>query len=108
MRQGAQRTEASASDMQGAIAAAANAPSPGLCAICDKSADCVYVTSFGPPLVSCDEATPPAPHAPYAPAARPLAAQPEPRLGLCATCERRGDCTFPRPEGGVWQCEEFV
>ncbi|MBX3393880.1 MAG: hypothetical protein KF841_00790 [Phycisphaerae bacterium] len=27
--------------------------------------------------------------------------------GLCATCELRETCTFPRPESGVWRCEEY-
>jgi len=27
--------------------------------------------------------------------------------GLCRTCERRDTCTYPKPEGGVWHCEEF-
>jgi hypothetical protein len=27
--------------------------------------------------------------------------------GICSTCAKRDTCTFPKPEGGVWQCEEF-
>jgi hypothetical protein len=27
--------------------------------------------------------------------------------GLCGLCEDRGICTFPKPEGGVWHCEEY-
>ena len=27
--------------------------------------------------------------------------------GLCKNCEKRGECTFPRPAGGVWHCEEY-
>ena len=27
--------------------------------------------------------------------------------GLCKTCEERISCTYPKPEGGVWHCEEF-
>jgi hypothetical protein len=30
----------------------------------------------------------------------------EPR-GLCRTCECKEICTYPKPEGGVWHCEEF-
>ena len=26
--------------------------------------------------------------------------------GLCVTCEKRTNCTFPKAEGGVWRCEE--
>ena len=34
-------------------------------------------------------------------------AKPSRRQGLCALCENRETCTFPKPAGGVWQCEEF-
>jgi acetyl-CoA carboxylase beta subunit len=27
--------------------------------------------------------------------------------GLCCICEDRKTCTFPRPEGGIWHCEEY-
>lgn len=27
--------------------------------------------------------------------------------GLCATCQRVGECTLHRPESGVWHCEEY-
>ena len=27
--------------------------------------------------------------------------------GLCGNCEDRRSCTFPKPEGGVWHCEEY-
>ncbi len=27
--------------------------------------------------------------------------------GLCGNCEDRRGCTFPKPEGGVWHCEEY-
>jgi len=28
-------------------------------------------------------------------------------LGLCKNCEKRKTCTIPKPEGGVWRCEEY-
>ena len=28
-------------------------------------------------------------------------------IGLCKNCANRETCTFPKPEGGVWRCEEF-
>lgn len=28
--------------------------------------------------------------------------------GLCVNCENRKDCTFPKPPGGVWHCEEYL
>jgi hypothetical protein len=27
--------------------------------------------------------------------------------GLCGNCRNRDTCTFPKPEGGVWHCEEY-
>jgi hypothetical protein len=27
--------------------------------------------------------------------------------GLCKNCERRKDCLYPKPEAGVWHCEEY-
>jgi hypothetical protein len=27
--------------------------------------------------------------------------------GLCTLCEGRETCTYPKPEGGVWHCEEY-
>ncbi|MHC4558370.1 MAG: hypothetical protein ACYTFW_13505 [Planctomycetota bacterium] len=28
-------------------------------------------------------------------------------IGLCSDCEGWQNCTFPKPEGGVWHCEEY-
>ena len=28
-------------------------------------------------------------------------------IGLCRDCENHQTCAFPRPEGGVWHCEEY-
>jgi hypothetical protein len=28
--------------------------------------------------------------------------------GLCMNCENRRVCTHPKPEGGVWHCENYV
>ncbi len=27
--------------------------------------------------------------------------------GLCSDCENRKTCGFPKPEGGIWHCEEY-
>lgn len=27
--------------------------------------------------------------------------------GLCRTCSRSDTCTYPKPEGGVWHCDEY-
>jgi len=28
--------------------------------------------------------------------------------GLCVNCANRHTCLFPKCEGGVWHCEEYV
>ena len=28
--------------------------------------------------------------------------------GLCSNCEHRETCIYPRPDGGVWRCEEYM
>ena len=28
-------------------------------------------------------------------------------IGLCSDCESRQSCVFPKPEGGIWHCEEY-
>jgi len=28
-------------------------------------------------------------------------------IGLCSDCDNRQTCVFPKPEGGVWHCEEY-
>lgn len=27
--------------------------------------------------------------------------------GLCFDCEDRETCVFPKPEGGIWHCQEY-
>ncbi len=91
----------------------------GLCRTCSHSPTCTFPRCEQHPVMFCEE---------FVGVARatttvamterpPLAAQDQ-RIcetehsseyrGLCRTCEHREGCTFPRAEGGVWQCEEFV
>jgi len=28
-------------------------------------------------------------------------------VGLCCDCENRQNCVFPKPEGGIWHCQEY-
>ena len=29
-------------------------------------------------------------------------------IGLCLNCDNRRTCAFPKPEGGIWHCEEYL
>jgi hypothetical protein len=31
-----------------------------------------------------------------------------PFQGLCVNCDRRFDCTYPKPAGGVRSCDEYA
>jgi hypothetical protein len=46
---------------------------------------------------------------PSSAASKAPAAVDQPRIhqGLCVNCDVRETCTFSRPEGGVWYCEEY-
>ena len=84
----------------------------GLCATCAKAEGCTFPRKRGVPVrrcegfVGCDSSSR------ARPAREPrgrAAASPEggAQEGLCARCANRETCTFPKPEGGVWDCEEY-
>jgi hypothetical protein len=89
----------------------------GLCATCAIGALCTFPRDPKRPVMNCDEfegyekgmkASMEAVHA--APSAPGDAAHPrdEKYKGLCSNCENRQGCTFPKPEGGVLNCEEYA
>ncbi len=91
----------------------------GLCSNCVRLAMCTYTVLLSPPLVQCDEYDSGAELSSAAPGAalsRPGASKGDlgpaeadaQHMGLCRTCAGRAACAFPRPEGGVWQCEEYI
>ncbi len=86
----------------------------GLCGTCENAALCMYLGDAEHPVLECEEfthhragVTRPAMRrmnlaaAPRSEARLPLAA------GLCFDCDNREGCVFEKPEGGVWQCEEY-
>ena len=86
---------------------------PGLCTTCIHDEACTFPRSLDRPVVSCDEFVgvsgperrPSVKAGP--PGKRFVAANREWFPGLCSTCVKRESCTFPKPEGGVFNCEEF-
>ena len=87
----------------------------GLCSTCRNAASCTFPRDPDTPVLRCEE---------FVSIERPAAATPahaappdaasvgqdkdEARfLGLCRTCKGRQTCTLPKPEGGVWDCEEY-
>lgn len=92
----------------------------GLCMTCVHSSTCAFPRRKDQPVLSCEQfAEHGKDHVETAATVRPPPAEPQAQMievkeepsrykGLCATCENRETCTFPKPEGGVWHCEEFV
>lgn len=93
----------------------------GLCTTCDNGDTCVFPRT-NIVVLQCDELDYPPSASSCGSADRKLrlsvaipresaletASECEGRLGLCTTCEIRTKCVFPKPESGVWNCDEFV
>jgi hypothetical protein len=85
----------------------------GLCSICAKSSTCTYRREPLQPVRECCDFEPEtAPVNFLPPTVSPLESitkgeKPGRHAGLCVNCEHRETCTYPRPEGGVWHCEEY-
>lgn len=90
----------------------------GLCSACRHEAGCIYPRSKDQVVLNCGQFEP-APPAPRPPAGRDQVELEKlwkessaPKVdskfqGLCASCEDREVCIYPKPEGGVWRCEEY-
>ena len=89
----------------------------GLCSTCEKAPTCTFPRDPRRSVLQCDEfegyATAPK---------RVISGGPLPKTrlklspeeeelgkyrGLCKNCEKRKTCTYPKPEWGVWRCEEY-
>ena len=90
----------------------------GLCATCKHALTCTFPRNENRPVMFCEEfegydtrstgPMPPQASVHSASQTPSVSASQDPTLkGLCVSCARRDTCTFPKPEGGVWQCEEF-
>jgi hypothetical protein len=87
----------------------------GLCQTCEKADICTYPNRNGSVVLHCLEfeelsmaETPPAPRAWRMMVGTGIGeVRPAPRGGLCATCDLRATCTFPRGPEGSWFCEEY-
>jgi len=94
----------------------AHAESIGLCLTCKNAPGCTFPSAHKRPVFYCEEfeieKTPPGGTAVkdglQSTDSNPVRADDSTRFfGLCSDCEGRNTCVFPRPEGGVWHCEEY-
>ncbi len=87
----------------------------GLCPTCTHANGCTFPFLPGRPVLKCEEfegvrcaATACAVTSEGTTAdAQSEAEATSHHKGLCRTCEHRDVCTFSKPEGGVWHCDEF-
>jgi hypothetical protein len=85
----------------------------GLCTTCVNEPSCTFPRKTGVPVMHClefngetlDETRTPRR---ARPSSTPMVDPPRREPGLCFWCENKPTCTFPKPAGGVWSCEEFL
>lgn len=87
-------------------------PYRDLCTTCNHAGTCASRRTSGQAVFFCEEfdASVPAasPAAPSRTAGSPKAARPAGRqAGLCVNCQAHEGCALPKPEGGIWHCEEY-
>ena len=92
---------------------------PGLCSCCSLAPTCTYPRVSGRSILQCDEfdgiTRPPEQvvkmkEKPPANRFSETVSDVQGRsnsTGLCAYCDGLKNCTYPKPEGGVWHCEEY-
>ncbi len=87
-----------------------------LCSSCKNAVDCTFKKDRQKPTLYCEEfeiyIRPPMETAGKekpSPATLVNAEQGDSGkfIGLCSNCHNRRTCAFPKPEGGVWHCEEY-
>ena len=84
----------------------------GLCLTCKFDPDCIYEARSDRAILQCEQfemgfrQSPAA--APPILSAAPRARESNVYPGLCSNCENRETCIYPKPEGGVWRCEEYA
>ena len=89
----------------------------GLCMSCRNAPTCTFLRDPKTPVLQCDEFhgfESPSRRSKNSPRKRimdfksnPGKKGPGSYKGLCSICEGRETCTYPKPEGGVWHCEEY-
>ncbi len=86
----------------------------GLCLTCNHSLTCTYTRSSDSPVLFCEEfdisqsSNSPIYNPAEVQAAKHIQSSNDRLPGLCSNCENRRSCTFPKAEGGIWHCEEYI
>ena len=86
--------------------------SHGVCAACTHGGECVMEEEADSMILQCEQFEMAFPEA-VSPPARPYVRtrdeyESNGYAGICSTCAHRATCTYPRPEGAIWRCEDYV
>jgi hypothetical protein len=91
----------------------------GLCMTCEHAPTCIYPRDLDRPVWQCEEfevCEAPLEKASVSSFLAEASAKSRTDIdegeevkfkGLCLNCENRKTCIFPKPEEGVWRCEEY-
>ena len=89
----------------------------GVCLACKFDPDCIYEAAAGGLVIlQCEQfemgflesSEPPSTHEnPFSDIPH-RGRESSAYQGLCSNCDNRETCIYPKPEGGVWRCEEYV
>ena len=85
----------------------------GLCSTCNNSTTCIFYQRNGSRIVwFCELFDDYVPVQELQKPEKKVASKTEVKSkekfkGLCVNCEDRDTCTFTKPEGGIWHCEEY-
>ena len=89
----------------------------GLCYNCRNAVDCTFHKARPKPSLYCEEFEIDIyPSVRIAAKEKPLPTvsvvandeDPSEFIGLCNNCDHRSSCSFPKPEGGIWHCQEYL
>lgn len=83
-----------------------------LCANCRHQSDCGFLPKACTPILECELYECGLSERPRLivvkkACAAAAAEEAEAPLGLCTNCENLQGCNLPKPQGGVWMCEEY-
>ena len=88
----------------------------GICFTCKNAPGCTFPRDSQKPVLYCEEFevdTCPSVKTTgidKSPATTSVDAEDEDSgkfIGICSNCDNRRTCVFPKPEGGIWHCEEY-
>jgi hypothetical protein len=86
-----------------------------LCANCRNQSDCVFFMKAGEPIIECEMYECGSSSRPRLSLVRRNVAaavdelpEEDNLMGLCVNCDNLKVCQLPKPQSGVWNCEEYA